>query len=119
MNTASSAKFPTLPLRGRARPLYGEISRINGGLARRISRSPLAREMSRISRSRCKASPELVTTISRRPFVVLQPNFYSRLAPVLTGSTDLAPDQMVDLSSHNTNPPGVFDGEAVPLSDVT
>jgi hypothetical protein len=25
---------------------------------------------------------------------------------------------MVDLSSHNTNPPGVFDGEAVPLSDV-
>ena len=24
----------------------------------------------------------------------------------------------VDLSSHNTNPPGVFDGEAVPLSDV-
>ena len=24
----------------------------------------------------------------------------------------------VDLSSHNANPPGVFDGEAVPLSDV-
>src|SRR5713101_5746264 len=24
----------------------------------------------------------------------------------------------VDLSSHNTNPPGVFDGEAVPLSDL-
>jgi ABC-type branched-subunit amino acid transport system ATPase component len=24
----------------------------------------------------------------------------------------------VDLSSHNTNPPGVFDGEAVALSDV-
>jgi hypothetical protein len=24
----------------------------------------------------------------------------------------------VDLSSHKTNPPGVFDGEAVPLSDV-
>jgi Homing endonuclease associated repeat len=24
----------------------------------------------------------------------------------------------VDLSSHNTNPPGVFDGEAIPLSDV-
>ena len=24
----------------------------------------------------------------------------------------------MDLSSHNTNPPGVFDGEAVPLSDV-
>jgi hypothetical protein len=24
----------------------------------------------------------------------------------------------VDLSSHNTNPPGVFDGEAVPFSDV-
>jgi hypothetical protein len=24
----------------------------------------------------------------------------------------------VDLSSHNTNPPGVFDGEAVPISDV-
>jgi hypothetical protein len=23
-----------------------------------------------------------------------------------------------DLSSHNTNPPGVFDGEAIPLSDV-
>src|ERR1700686_2607171 len=26
--------------------------------------------------------------------------------------------KMVDLSSHNANPPGVFDGEAVPLSDV-
>jgi hypothetical protein len=26
--------------------------------------------------------------------------------------------EMVDLSSHNANPPGVFDGEAVPLSDV-
>ena len=25
---------------------------------------------------------------------------------------------LVDLSSHNTNPHGVFDGEAVPLSDV-
>jgi hypothetical protein len=25
---------------------------------------------------------------------------------------------LVDLSSHNTNPPGVFDGEAVPISDV-
>ena len=25
---------------------------------------------------------------------------------------------VVDLSSHNANPPGVFDGEAVPLSDV-
>ena len=25
---------------------------------------------------------------------------------------------MVDLSSHNTNPRGVFDGEAVPISDV-
>jgi hypothetical protein len=25
---------------------------------------------------------------------------------------------LVDLSSHNANPPGVFDGEAVPLSDV-
>ena len=25
---------------------------------------------------------------------------------------------LVDLSSHNTNPPGVFDGEAVSLSDV-
>jgi len=24
----------------------------------------------------------------------------------------------VDLSSRNTNPPGVFDGEAVPISDV-
>ena len=24
----------------------------------------------------------------------------------------------VDLSSHNANPPGVFNGEAVPLSDV-
>jgi hypothetical protein len=24
--------------------------------------------------------------------------------------------QLVDLSSHNTNPPGVFDGEAVPIS---
>ncbi len=24
----------------------------------------------------------------------------------------------MDLSSHNTNPPAVFDGEAVPLSDV-
>jgi Homing endonuclease associated repeat len=25
----------------------------------------------------------------------------------------------VDLSSHDTNPPGLFDGEAVPFSDVT
>jgi hypothetical protein len=25
---------------------------------------------------------------------------------------------VVDLSSHNTNPPGEFDGEVVPLSDV-
>ena len=25
---------------------------------------------------------------------------------------------VVDLSSHNTNPPGVFDGEAVPISDL-
>jgi len=25
--------------------------------------------------------------------------------------------QLVDLSSHNTNPPGVFDGEAIPISD--
>jgi len=25
---------------------------------------------------------------------------------------------VVDLSSHNANPPGVFDGEAIPLSDV-
>jgi hypothetical protein len=25
----------------------------------------------------------------------------------------------VDLSSHNTNPPGVFDGESFPLSDLT
>ncbi len=24
----------------------------------------------------------------------------------------------MDLSSHNTNPPSVFDGEAVPISDV-
>ena len=24
----------------------------------------------------------------------------------------------MDLSSHNANPPGVFDGEAVPLSDM-
>ena len=24
----------------------------------------------------------------------------------------------MDLSSHNANPPGVFDGEAVPISDV-
>ncbi len=27
-------------------------------------------------------------------------------------------ENLVDLSSHNTNPPGVFDGEAVHLSDV-
>jgi len=26
--------------------------------------------------------------------------------------------KLVDLSSHNANPPGVFDGEAVPLSNV-
>src|SRR5216683_5239408 len=25
---------------------------------------------------------------------------------------------LVDLSSHNANPPGVFDGDAVPISDV-
>ena len=25
---------------------------------------------------------------------------------------------VVDLSSHNANPPGVFDGEPIPLSDV-
>ena len=24
----------------------------------------------------------------------------------------------MDLSSHNTNPPGIFDGKTVPLSDV-
>jgi hypothetical protein len=36
--------------------------------------------VSRISRSSCKASPEVVTTISRRPFVVLQPNFYRVVA---------------------------------------
>ena len=24
----------------------------------------------------------------------------------------------MDLSSHNTNPPGVFDGESFPLSDL-
>jgi hypothetical protein len=29
-----------------------------------------------------------------------------------------SPDVVVDLSSHNTNPPGVFDGEAIPVSDV-
>ena len=29
-----------------------------------------------------------------------------------------SPDVVVDLSSHNANPPGVFDGEQVPLSDV-
>jgi len=29
-----------------------------------------------------------------------------------------SPDVVVDLSSHNTNPPGGFDGEAVELSDV-
>jgi hypothetical protein len=27
-------------------------------------------------------------------------------------------DGLVDLSSHNANPPGVFDGDAVPISDV-
>jgi len=27
-------------------------------------------------------------------------------------------NEMVDLSSHNANPPGVFDGEVIPLSDV-
>ena len=37
--------------------------------------------VSRINRSRCKASPELVTTISRRPFVALQLNFYSMMVP--------------------------------------
>src|SRR5260370_33430890 len=29
-----------------------------------------------------------------------------------------SPDVVVDLSSHNTNPPGVFDGEAIGLSDM-
>jgi hypothetical protein len=29
-----------------------------------------------------------------------------------------SPDVVVDLSSHNANPPGVFDGEPVPLSDA-
>src|SRR5712691_12159139 len=29
-----------------------------------------------------------------------------------------SPDVVVDLSSHNANPPSVFDGEAVPLPDV-
>jgi hypothetical protein len=28
-----------------------------------------------------------------------------------------SPDVVVDLSSHNAKPPGVFDGEAFPLSD--
>ena len=31
---------------------------------------------------------------------------------------DTSSMQLVDLSSHNANPPGVFDGEPVPLSDV-
>jgi hypothetical protein len=26
--------------------------------------------------------------------------------------------RLVDLSSHNTNPPAVFDGDAIPISDV-
>jgi hypothetical protein len=35
---------------------------------------------------------------------------------VRKGISDLK--NLVDLSSHNANPPGVFDGEAVPISDV-
>jgi hypothetical protein len=27
-------------------------------------------------------------------------------------------EKLVDLSSHNANPPGVFDGEPIPLSEV-
>src|SRR6266481_5164257 len=34
------------------------------------------------------------------------------------GTRDFEIRILVDLSSHNTNPPGVFDGEAVPISDV-
>jgi hypothetical protein len=29
-----------------------------------------------------------------------------------------SPDVVVDLSSHNANPPGVFDGESFPLPDL-
>jgi len=32
---------------------------------------------------------------------------------------DFVLKNLVDLSSHNANPPGVFDGETVPLSHVT
>ncbi|SRR6266568_5358548 len=43
---------------------------------------PSCAGVSRLSRSRCKASPEVVTTISRRPLVALQPNFFATLQGV-------------------------------------
>ncbi len=39
-------------------------------------------------------------------------------AHILWSTVIGSPDVVVDLSSHNANPPGVFHGEAVPLSDV-
>ena len=45
-----------------------------------------------------------------------------RVLPVSLMITGLesseARGRLVDLSSHNTNPPGVFDGEAIPISDI-
>src|SRR2546430_9596910 len=40
--------------------------------------SPSCEGVSRISRSRCKASAEVVTSISRRPFVVHQPKLHTQ-----------------------------------------
>src|SRR5713226_1345052 len=52
----------------------------------------------------------------------LEANFPRRCRQVSSLSRRQAPhfvfEKLVDLSSHNTNPPGVFDGEAVHLSDV-
>ena len=50
-----------------------------------LSRSiPSCVGVSRLTRSRCKESPEVLTSISRRPFVAHQPNLHKILAPVST-----------------------------------
>ena len=47
-----------------------------------------------------------------------QPSMHMGCSPPDLHAVTRPMRQMVDLSSHNTNPPGVFDGEAVPISDV-
>ena len=52
--------------------------------------------------------------VTRRLVQIRPTTLSAALGQLVTGSTSLR----VDPSSHNANPPGVFDGEAVLLSDV-